>query len=318
LEQPFALAGGITAQIGASVGVAVAPADGTAVDTLVRRADVALHRAKSGGRGRFHFFEPGMDAQLRDRAELEADLRRAIAADLIVPHFQPLVQLDSGRPAGFEMLARWPHPTRGMVPPSEFVAVAEEIGLIGPMTERLLRRACRAAASWPAEVVLACNISPLQLRDRDLPRMVRTVLAETGLPAPRLELELTENALVGDLALAREVLAELKVLGLRLALDDFGTGHSSLRHLQALPFDKIKIDAGFVRSMVGNPESGKIVAAVIGLGHSLGLPTVTEGVENAGTAALLRGLGCDLGQGWLCGRPGPEDGVGTLLAASAA
>lgn len=316
LEQPFELAGGAVAQIGASIGVALAQSGGDA-DDLVHRADVALYRAKAEGRGRFHFFEPGMDAHIRARALLEGELRQAIADDMIVPHFQPLVEIETGRLIGFEMLARWPHPTRGMVPPAEFIPVAEEIGLIGPMTERLLRLACGIATTWPAGVSLACNVSALQLRDRGLPAMVRAALDESGFPAHRLELEITESALVGDLDLARTLLGELKALGVRLALDDFGTGYSSLRHLQMLPFDKIKIDASFVGAMANDVESRKIVAAVVGLGHSLGLPTVAEGVEEPETAALLRGLGCDVGQGWLFGRPGPAEAASALLLEAA-
>ena len=197
--------------------------------------------------------------------------------------------------------------------PAEFVPIAEDIGLIGPMTDRLLRRACCIAMTWPSDILLACNVSPIQLRDHGLPAMVRAALDESGLPPHRLELEITESALVGDLDLALELLNELKALGVRLALDDFGTGYSSLRHLNMLPFDKIKIDAGFVGAMSRSVESRKIVAAVVGLGHSLGLITVAEGVEEPETAALLRDLGCDIGQGWLFGRPGSAEASGALL-----
>lgn len=313
LKQPFKLPDGAIVQIGVSIGIAIArPEDGSA-DALVRRADVALYRAKSDGRSRFHFFDSGLDAHIQQRASFEGDLRQAIASDLLVPHFQPLVDMATERLIGFEMLARWPHPTRGMVPPGEFIPIAEDIGLIGPMTECLLRRACRIAATWPPGLLLACNVSPLQLRDRGLPAMVQSILDETGLPAHRLELEITESALVGDIDLARDLLGELKALGVRLALDDFGTGYSSLRHLQMLPFDKLKIDASFVRAMDSDIESRKIVAAVVGLGQSLGLVTVAEGVEEAGTAALLRDLGCDIGQGWLFGRPGSAETINALL-----
>ena len=313
LEQPFELPNGVVMQIGVSIGLALAHSDDEGADALVRRADVALYRAKNDGRGRFCFFEPSMDAHIQARALLEGELRQAIANDVLVPHFQPLVELGAGRLIGFEMLARWPHPTRGMVPPAEFVPVAEDAGLIGLMTECLLRRACRVAAAWPSNVFLACNVSPLQLRDRSLPSMIRAALDDAGLSPHRLEVEITESALVGDLDLARDVLNELKALGIRLALDDFGTGYSSLRHLKMLPFDKLKIDAGFVGAMAGNTESRKIVAAVIGLGQSLGLTTVAEGVEEPETAALLRGLGCDVGQGWLFGRPSPAEAASALV-----
>ncbi len=313
LGQPFALPDGLVAQIGVSIGVALARAEDGDADALLRRADVALYRAKADGRSRFHFFDPGLDAHIQARALLEGELRQAIAYDALRPHFQPLVDMATGRLIGFEMLARWPHPTRGTIPPGEFIPIAEDAGLIGPMTEGLLRRACRAAAAWPSDIVVACNLSPLQLRDRGLPATVQSILDETGLPAHRLELEITESALVGDIDLARDLLGKLKALGVRLALDDFGTGYSSLRHLQLLPIDKLKIDAGFVRAMGGDIESRKIVAAVIGLSHSLGLVTVAEGVEDEATAALLRDLGCDIGQGWLYGRPASEEAVGTLL-----
>ena len=313
LGQPFALPGGPVAQVGVSIGIALARAKDGDADALVRRADVALYRAKADGRSRFHVFDPGLDAHIQRRALLEGELRQAVAHDLLLPYFQPLVDIATGRLIGFEMLARWPHPTRGMVPPDEFIPIAEDAGLIGPMTERLLRRACRATAGWPSDTFVACNLSPLQLRNRGLPAAVQSILDETGLPPHRLELEITESALVGDIDLARDLLGKLKALGVRLALDDFGTGYSSLRHLQLLPIDKLKIDAGFVRAMGGDTESRKIVAAVIGLSHSLGLLTVAEGVEDAGTEALLRDLGCDVGQGWLYGRPAPEEAVSALL-----
>ena len=313
LEAPFELACGTKVQTGVSIGLALARTEHESADAVVRRADVALYRAKVDGRGRFCFFEPLMEAHIQTRALLENELRQAVAGDCIIPHFQPLVEMDSERLIGFEMLARWPHPTRGMVSPAEFIPIAEDIGLIGSMTDRLLRRACCIAMTWPADILLACNISPIQLRDHDLPAMVRAALDESGLPPHRLELEITESALVGDLDLALELLNQLKSLGVRLALDDFGTGYSSLRHLNMLPFDKIKIDAGFIGAMGRSVESRKIVAAVVGLGHSLGLITVAEGVEEPETAVLLRDLGCDIGQGWLFGRPGSAEASGALL-----
>ena len=314
MAKPFALSGGIVVQIGASIGIGLTDADTLAVSDLMHRADVALYRAKADGRGCARAFEPGMDAHVRARALLESELRQAVADGAIVPHFQPLVDIGDGRLVGVEMLARWNHPTRGMVPPSEFIPIVEELDLIGTLTAQLLRRACLAAVDWPDHVTLACNVSPLHLRDPHLPAMIRATLSETGFPARRLELEVTESALVGDLALARALLDQLKVLGVRLALDDFGTGYSSLRHLQHLPFDKIKIDRSFVGAMSDDEESGKIVSAVIGLGHSLGLLTVAEGVETPEAARLLRDLGCDVGQGWLFGRPAAAERIDDLLA----
>ena len=313
LDRPFELDGATLAQIGVSIGLALAEPGNRTAEDLVQRADVALTQAKADRRGRLRFFEPGMDAAPRLRALLEGELRQAITDDLIIPHFQPLVDLRDGRLVAFEMLARWPHPVRGWVSPAEFIPLAEEIGLIGAMTEHLLRRACHIARRWPADVSFACNISPLQLRDRSLPAMIKAALLESGLAADRLELEITESALVGDLDQARAILLELKALGVRLALDDFGTGYSSLRHLQMLPFDTLKIDASFVAGMVGDTESRKIVTAVVGLAKSLDMTVVAEGVEEAETAALLRALSCDIGQGWLFGRPSPAETAGVLL-----
>ena len=279
----------------------------------MHRADVGLYRAKADGRGCFRFFEQGTDVRVRALAKLEGELRQAVADDAVVPHFQPLIDLDTGHLVGVEMLARWPHATRGMVSPAEFIPLAEDSGLIGPMTVSLMRQACRAAADWPSHVTLACNLSPMQLRDPGLPATVANVLAETGFPAARFELEVTESALVGDLALARRLLDEIRALGVRLALDDFGTGYSSLRHLQVLPFDKLKIDQSFIGAMATDKESAKIVSGVVGLGHSLGLSTVAEGVETEDVAGLLRGLGCDIGQGWLFGRPVPAHRIAALF-----
>ncbi|WP_175562570.1 putative bifunctional diguanylate cyclase/phosphodiesterase [Muricoccus roseus] len=320
LEEPFDLRdGAASVLVGASVGVALASEVEGGAEELLRRADLAMYRAKADGRACFRFFEPEMDTRIRHRAEMEAELRRAIAGDELVPHFQPLVALGAGRRiVGLEMLVRWPHPVRGMIPPAEFIPIAADTGLIVPMTERLLRQACRAALSWPDEISLAVNVSPIQLRDRALPSLVAAVLADSGLPARRLEIELTETGLVENFEMARDLLTELKALGVRLTLDDFGTGYSSLRHLQTLPFDQIKIDAGFVRSMAASPESGKIVAAVVGLGHSLGLPTVAEGVEDAATAAVLARMGCDIGQGWFFGAAVAEAEAGRLVRDRAA
>ena len=313
LQESFTLSSGTVVQVGISIGLALTQQAAEDVDTLVRRADVALYRAKADGRGRYRFYEPVMDDDIQARALLESELRDAVANGGIVPHFQPLVAISNERVIGFELLARWQHPTRGLVPPAEFIPVAEQVGLIGPITGQLLHRACSVAASWPDDIFVACNVSPLQLRDQSLPGMVRAALQESGLAPHRLELEITESALVGDLALAREVLNEVRSLGVRLALDDFGTGYSSLHHLKMLPFDKVKIDASFVGAMTRDLDSRKIVSAVVGLGQSLELTTVAEGIEDQETAAMLRELGCDVGQGWLFGRPLPTSLATKLL-----
>ncbi len=313
LGPAFDLSSGNRLQIGLSIGITVALCETATAEAVIRQAEIALHQVKSDRPGSFQFFEPGMDLATVSHASLANDLRHAIGSSMIVPHFQPLVKLETGRIIGFEMLARWTHPARGVVSPVDFIPVAEEIGLIGTMTECLLRRACEVAAGWPADISLACNISPSQLRDRGLVRMIRLALDESRLPPHRLELEITENALVGDLKLANEILRELKALGIQLALDDFGTGYSSLKHLQTLPFDTLKIDASFVSAMAADAESHKIVSAVVGLGRSLNLRIVAEGIEEPVTASLLRALDCDVGQGWLFGRPRPAEDVEELI-----
>ena len=313
LAESFHLPGGAVVQVGASVGIGITRVEGDGLADLMHRADVGLHRAKAEGRGCFRIFEQGTDVQVRALALLETEFRQAVSDEAIVPFFQPLVDIETGAIAGVEMLARWPHASRGMVSPAEFIPIAEDTGLIGPMTISLLRQGCRAAANWPPTMTLACNVSALQLRDRSLPATIAAVLVETGFPAGRLEVEVTESALVGDLALARDLLEELKALGVKLALDDFGTGYASLRHLQQLPFDKLKIDQSFVGAMATDQESAKIVAAVVGLGHSLGLSTVAEGVETEDVTELLRELGCDIGQGWFFGRPVPGHRIDALL-----
>jgi PAS domain S-box-containing protein len=242
------------------------------------------------------------------------DLFEALEQKQIVPWFQPLVELRTGALTSFEVLARWIRPVDGVVRPDEFIALAEETGCIGRLTEVVLRQAFASAAAIPAHITLAVNISPLQFRDRELPGKLARLAAEGGFPLNRLVLEVTESALLGNVELAREIALELKQTGVRLALDDFGTGYSSLKHLQALPFDELKVDASFVRSMGVTRESRKIAAAVIGLGQSLGLTTVAEGVETQHQADMLLWLGCDCAQGWLYGRPVPGERLNEMLA----
>lgn len=308
--------GTVQVRVGLSLGVALAPGDAADAEELMRRADSALYRAKAEGRGRFRRFTPEMDPRLgkrRGAMRLEAELREALAQDALTCHYQPIRQLASGAVLGFEALARWPHATRGFVSPTEFIPIAEAAGLIVPLTHHLLRMACRDAAAWPQPATLSFNLSPLHLTEADLPRQVAQILEETGLPPGRLQLELTEGALLGDLRQGHAMLSELKAMGVRLALDDFGTGHSGLRELQALPFDVIKVDAGFVRAMASDAGARKIVAAIIGLGESLGLPVVAEGIEEELDVEFLTRLGCDMGQGWLLGRPVPAGQVAALI-----
>ncbi|UPY36069.1 EAL domain-containing protein [Sediminicoccus sp. KRV36] len=308
--------GSVQVRVGLSLGIALTPDDAEDAAELMRRADSALYRAKAEGRGRFRRFTPEMDPRLgkrRGAMRLEAELREALTQDVLTCHYQPIRQLASGQLLGFEALARWPHPTRGFVSPSEFIPIAEANGLIVPLTDLLLRRACRDAAAWPEPLTLSFNLSPLHLAEADLPRQVAQILAEAGLPPGRLQLELTEGALLGDLRSGHAMLSELKALGVRLALDDFGTGHSGLRELQALPFDVIKVDNGFVRAMASDAGARKIVAAIIGLGESLGLPVVAEGIEEQLDVDFLTRLGCDMGQGWLLGRPMPAEQAQALM-----
>jgi len=307
----------VSVRVGLSLGIALAPEDAQDASELMRRADAALYRAKAEGRGRFRRFSQEMDPRLgkrRGAMRLEAELREALANDILLCHYQPIRSLSSRCLLGFEALARWPHPTRGFVPPSEFIPIAEANGLIVPMTDILLTAACRDAAAWPNPVTLSFNLSPLHLAEHGLPQQIARILRETGLPAGRLQLELTESALLGDLRSGHAMLSELKTMGVRLALDDFGTGHSGLRELQALPFDVIKVDAGFVRAMASDAGARKIVAAIIGLGESLGLPVVAEGVEEEQDVDFLNRLGCDMGQGWLLGRPMSAEPTALLLA----
>jgi len=242
------------------------------------------------------------------------ELRRALDADEIVPYFQPLVELRTGRLKGFEALARWRHPVHGSISPDIFIPLAEESGLIGLLSQTLLRRVFSVAATVPGDLSISFNLSALQFHDRSLPEQINSAAQQADFSLKRLILEITESALIDNIEQANSIAQELKALDIRLALDDFGTGYSSLRHLQALPFDEIKIDASFVRAMSNTRESRKIVAAVVGLGHSLGLTTVAEGIETKAQADTLLWLACDLGQGWLYGPPVPADDLPSFLS----
>ena len=233
------------------------------------------------------------------------ELARALAHDEIVPYLQPLVELRTERTAGFEVLARWLHPTRDVVQPLEFIPIAERSGLIGALNERLLHRACAAAADWPADIRLAVNVSPSQLRDPTLPERLQAIAEGARFPLRRLSVEITEKTVIEDFDVARRIFGILKSLGVQIALDDFGIGYSGLRRLQLLPFDALKIDAAFVESIATQQESRTIVAAIVNLCHSLGLTAVAEGIETRDQADMLRQLDCDHGQGWLFGRPMP-------------
>ncbi|UYY77729.1 putative bifunctional diguanylate cyclase/phosphodiesterase [Sphingomonas sp. R1] len=313
LAQPFEV-DGTPLHIGCSLGIARSDFDCPSAEALLRTADIAMHQAQKAGRNRFAWFDPAMERALQVRSALESGLRMAIPRQEIVPYFEQQVDLASGRLHGFEVLARWEHPSQGTIGPDHFIPVAEETGLIGELSLAIMRQAFHAARDWDPGLSLSVNISPVQLRDAWLAQKIIKVLTETGFPAHRLEVEVTESALFDNLALAQSIVGSLKNQGVRLALDDFGTGYSSLAHLRALPFDRIKIDKSFVLSINQNADSAAIVQAIVRLGESLNLPITAEGVEDATIEERLRALGCAKAQGWHYGRPMSIPSTRRLLA----
>jgi predicted signal transduction protein with EAL and GGDEF domain len=313
LGKPFDLAG-VHTHVSASVGVARSGADCDSVELLIRRADIAMHAAKHLGRSRYAWFDASMQRELDRRNEVENGLRSGIPAGEFVPYFEQQIDLVSGSLKGFEMLARWNHPELGLVSPAEFIHVAEECGLIGDLSLSVMRQAFVEAKDWDPALTLSVNISPVQLKDPWLAQKITKVLAETGFPSERLEIEITESSLFESLGLAQTIVASLKNIGVRLALDDFGTGYSSLAHLRALPFDRIKIDRSFVSTIHENSDSLMVVTAITRLCESFGLAVTAEGIEDELIEARLRAIGAFSGQGWLFGRPAPADDVRTLLA----
>jgi diguanylate cyclase (GGDEF)-like protein/PAS domain S-box-containing protein len=291
--------------VGASVGIAVAPTDGEKPDILMKSADLALYRAKADGGGAFRFFEAEMDARMQARHALELDLRKAIVNGEFELYYQPIVDVKTERITSCEALLRWHHPERGMVAPVEFIPVAESTGLIVPLGEWVLRQACDQAARWPDHVTVAVNLSPVQFKSRNLLPTVVNALATSGLPASRLELEITELVLLQDNEGAFEVLRQLRGLGIRIAMDDFGTGYSSLGYLRSFPFDKIKIDQSFIHDLSIKGGSIAIIRAVVGLSSSLGITTTAEGVETKEQLARLTSEGCNEVQGFLFSPPRP-------------
>ncbi|MDQ0326316.1 diguanylate cyclase (GGDEF)-like protein/PAS domain S-box-containing protein [Rhodopseudomonas julia] len=313
IEKPFDIDGHQVA-VGTSIGIAFSPLDGCEADTLLKNADMALYRAKADGRSTFRFFEPGMDARLQARRALELDLRKALVNQEFELYYQPLLNVATRRVTGFEALLRWPHPERGMIPPDAFIPVAEEIGLIVPIGEWVLRQACAEAAGWPEMIKIAVNLSPVQFKNKRLVETVVEVLQETGLDPARLELEITESVLLHGSAGNVAVLQELKDLGIRISMDDFGTGYSSLSYLQKFPFDKLKIDQSFVRELSDRPEAMAIIRAVTGLGRSLQMLTTAEGVETPEQLERLSREGCTEVQGYLFSEPRPASELARLLA----
>lgn len=289
--------------ITASVGIARPEFDCDSMEQLIRRADIALYATKKNGKNGFSWFENGMEVELRTRNTLEADIRAAIPNDEFVPYFEKQIDLQTGKLVGFEMLARWVSPTRGLIPPDEFIAVSEETGMIGDLSMGIIRKALLEAKDWDPSLTVSVNISPVQLKDPWLAQKIVKLLVETGYPANRLEVEITESSLFKNLSLAQSIVGSLKNQGIQIALDDFGTGYSSLAHLRALPFDRIKIDRSFVGSMLENAESEAIVKAIAGLGASLAVPITAEGIEDLDVIDKLQQLGCAKGQGWHYGQP---------------
>ncbi|WP_271200335.1 putative bifunctional diguanylate cyclase/phosphodiesterase [Methylopila turkensis] len=297
--------GGTLIRCGASVGFAVFPHHGSTIDALFANADAALYRAKADGRGLARGFEPDMDLALRERRVLQQDLATAISRNEMFLHWMPQADTVSGEIRGFEALLRWKHPVRGVVPPGVFIPVAEETAAIVPIGEWVLRTACAEAVRWMRPGKVAVNLSPIQFQHGDIVGLVHGILLETGLPAGRLELEITEGVLLHDLPGALSTLRRLKALGVQIAMDDFGTGYSSLSYLQAFPFDRIKIDASFIRTLGSSPQAKAIVRAVVALGASLDMPITAEGVETHEQRSFLAELQCDEIQGYLVGRPSP-------------
>ncbi|MES2754449.1 MAG: EAL domain-containing protein [Pseudomonadota bacterium] len=302
MAQPFE-ADGLQLHISASIGVARSDFEVAGIDALMRGADIAMYAAKNAGRNRYAWFDQSMERDLQARNEMENGLRQAIPKQQIVPYFEQQIDLTTGRLHGFEVLARWEHPTRGLIPPDMFISIAEETGMIGELSLSIMRQSFIAARDWDPALTLSVNISPWQLKDAWLAQKIIKVLTETGFPASRLEIEITESSLFDNLALAQSIVGSLKNQGIRVALDDFGTGYSSLAHLRALPFDRIKIDKSFVTSINTNPESVAIVKAIASLGESLNLPITAEGIEDEQIEERLRQLGCSKGQGYYYGRP---------------
>ena len=313
ISEPYVIEGHMVT-VGSTIGIAVAPTDGNDADHLLRNADMALYRAKAAGKSTFRFFEPEMDAQAQARRQLEIDLRSALLAETLEVHYQPLVDLGSQEVVGFEALLRWPHPTRGAVPPSEFIPLAEETGLITPLGNYVLERACRDAIQWPPHVKLAVNLSPMQFRVGNVLKTVKEALQASGLDPQRLDLEITENVLLDRTDQVIEQLHALRALGARISMDDFGTGYSSLSYLRAFPFDKIKIDRSFVRDLPSNRHTLAIVRAILGLASGLDMKVVAEGIETQADLACLAAEGCREGQGFLFSPARPQSEVLKLLA----
>jgi diguanylate cyclase (GGDEF)-like protein len=306
--------GGVDVHSGASLGVALADEGCATLEKLMRRADIAMYASKNAGRNRYHWFDTSMERELSMRNAIEQGIRDGVPAGQFVPFYEQQIDLSTGKLLGFEMLARWEHPTRGIIPPDIFIPVAEEAGLISDLSTSVMRQAMEEAKNWDASLSLSVNIAPSQLRDPWFAHKILKLLVETGFPATRLEIEITEGALAENLGVAEQVVGSLKNQGIRIALDDFGTGSSSLSNLRALPFDRVKIDRSFVTSLMGSADSAAMVSAITNLSDSLGLPVTAEGVETPEIEAHLKTLGTYQAQGWRFGKPMDVGQVRKLLA----
>ncbi|HVR71666.1 MAG TPA: EAL domain-containing protein [Vicinamibacteria bacterium] len=317
LREPFRLEGR-ELFVTASMGISLYPDDGEDTDTLVRNADAAMYRAKEQGRDSHRLYAPPMNEMAGERLALESALRRALAGDELVLHYQPLVEIGTGRLHGVEALLRWRHPEKGLLWPSDFLALAESTGIILPIGPWVLRTACAQAQAWHAqdlrELRVAVNLSARQFQQPDLAEHVQRALRETGLPPPRLELEITETSAMQNTELTARTFRELKALGVRISIDDFGVGYSSLGTLKRLPIDTIKIDRSVIRDITTDPDDAAIVTAIIAMAHTLELKVVAEGVDTEEQLTFLRGHGCDLMQGHLFGPAAPAEECGEGLA----
>ena len=312
-QRPFDI-GGHRIRSGISIGIAVGPCDGANCDDLLIAADLALYAVKATGRGSYKFYQAAMNRELKERRQLEVDLRDAIEQNALELHYQPILNLRSNVITGFEALARWRHPVNGMMSPAVFIPVAEDTGLIQPLGEWALREACRSAAHWPSSLNIAVNLSPVQFSAPNLSEMVRHILTETGLEPHRLELEITEGVFMANNESTLSTLRQLKQLGARISLDDFGTGYSSLSYLRSFPFDKIKVDRSFVSDLAEGTVHVVIVQAVVSIARALGMTTLAEGIETAGQHEFLAALDCDEGQGYLFSAPVPIEKVPDMIA----
>ena len=314
ISQPYEI-DGHRIRSSVSIGIAVGPLDGDNADNLLMAADLALYAVKAGARGSYRFYQRKMNEEIKDRRQIEMDLREAIERDELELHYQPIIDLRRNVVTGFEALARWRDPVKGLVPPAIFIPVAEDSGFILPLGAWALTEACRRAAQWPNDLKISVNLSPVQFSTPNLFNLILSILAETGLAPHRLELEITERIFMDDSAKTLSTLHRLKQLGVRIAMDDFGTGYSSLSYLRSFPFDKIKVDRSFVSDLDGGTEHVVIVQAVVSIARALGMIPTAEGVETAGQQEFLAALGCDEAQGYLFSPAVPIEKVDEVIAA---